>query len=59
MPLLAVFWLAYGLSTVLVDPPGLTARSSTACHAPRTPAVPRKALYVRVDTAQNGLATLY
>ena len=23
---------------MLVDPPGLTARSSTACHAPRTPA---------------------
>ncbi len=40
MPLLVVFWLAYGLSTVLVDPPGLTARSSTACHAPRTPARP-------------------
>ena len=40
MPLLAVFWLASGLSTVLVDPPGLTARSSTACHAPRTPTSP-------------------
>ncbi len=25
---------------MLVDPPGLTARSSTACHAPRTPARP-------------------
>ena len=40
MSLLAVFWLACGLTTLLVDPPGLTARSGTPCHAPRTPARP-------------------
>ena len=37
IPLVTEFWLASGPATVLADPPGVTARSAMACHAPRSP----------------------
>ena len=37
MPLVNVFYGAYGTDSGLADPPGVTARSAMACHAPRSP----------------------
>ena len=49
---LARVWASYGACGPTW---GLLSRSATLCHAPRPPRIPRRALSVRSDTAQQPL----
>ena len=58
MPLVNVFYGAYGTDSVLADPPGVTARSAIPCHAPLTPVHFSEGTFTSVRTPRKTASPL-